>query len=63
MVFSINFCNTFFRSRDIQVFVKKLMMSQTLQMTVTNHKIEKYLHRHFLNSHKHACMRYYCLLF
>ena len=31
---------SFFRSRDIQLFVKKLKMSQTLQMTVMNHKIE-----------------------
>ena len=35
-----SFWNTFFRFRDIQVFVQKLMMSQTVHMTVINHKIE-----------------------
>ena len=35
-----SFWNTIFRFRDIQVFVQKLMMSQTVHMTVINHKIE-----------------------
>ena len=34
------FCNIFSLSRYIQVFVQKLMMSQTVHMTVINQEIE-----------------------
>ena len=34
------FLNIFSRSRDIQVFVQKLMMSQIVSVQIINHKIK-----------------------